>query len=150
MKLKFLLFFLLVSLVSSCISTKSTIKNIDDSAPFPKLTKENYFVLTDFSKDPRYGFHPDYPINVFYKNSKEETKNSKRFLEALTGPNGEKISYNKVDNCCPFPTKRSEMGAGFLEIYELTWVGQKTPIRLYINIFEKGVLQVPLGLGLKK
>lgn len=150
MKLKLLLIVVAVVIFTSCVSTKSTLKNVDDSAPIPKLTTENYFVLTEYSKDPRYGYDSDYPINVYYKNSKEETKNSQRFLGALTGPNGEKIYFKKVETCCPFPTKRSEMGAGFLEIYEITWVGQKKPIRLYINIFERGWLQVPIGFELRK
>ena len=42
------------------------------------------------------------------------------------------------------------MGAGFLDIYELTWEGQTAPIKLYLNIYEKGVLMVPVGLSLKK
>jgi hypothetical protein len=37
-----------------------------------------------------------------------------------------------------------------LDIYEITWTGQKAPIRLYLNYFEKGVLMVPVGLTLKK
>lgn len=49
-----------------------------------------------------------------------------------------------------FPTKRSDMGAGFLNIYELTWEGQKKPVTLYLNIYEKGILMVPMGLSLKK
>jgi hypothetical protein len=68
----------------------------------------------------------------------------------LAGPNGEKITYIKLESCCPFPTKRSEMGAGLLDVYELKWEGLLKPIRLYLNIYEKGVLQVPVGLSLHK
>jgi hypothetical protein len=42
------------------------------------------------------------------------------------------------------------MGAGFLDVYEVTWHGQKKPIILYVNIYEKGLLKVPVGLSLKK
>ena len=41
------------------------------------------------------------------------------------------------------------MGVGLLDVYEITWEGQKTPIKLYFNIYEKGALMVPLGLSLK-
>ena len=78
--------------VSSCISTKSTIKNIDDNAPNLTLTKSNTFVITDYSQDPKYGYDADYPVNVFYKNSKGEDINAHRFLNALAGPKGEKIT----------------------------------------------------------
>ena len=38
----------------------------------------------------------------------------------------------------------------FLDIYELTWDGKSTPIKLYLNIYEKGYLMVPIGLSIKQ
>jgi hypothetical protein len=35
-------------------------------------------------------------------------------------------------------------------VYELTWEGLKKPITLYLNIYERGQLMVPVGLSLKK
>ena len=84
------------------------------------------------------------------KNAKDENLNAERFLNALAGPNGEKITFNKIESCCPFPTKRSEMGAGFLDVYELQWEGQTNPVKLYLNIYERGYLLVPVGLSIKK
>jgi hypothetical protein len=139
-----------VTLFTSCVSTKSTLKNVDDNAPIPKLTKENTFIITEYSKDSKYGYHPDYPINLFYKNTINETINQQRFLNALAGANGETLSFKKLESCCPFPTKRSEMGAGFLEVYEVTWEGLQQPIRLYLNIYEKGVLMAPIGFSIKQ
>jgi hypothetical protein len=139
---------LLVSV--SCISTKSTLKNVDNNAPSPKLLNPTTFIITEFSKDKKYGYDSEYPINIFYGNTKNETINQQRFLNALAGPKGEKISYTKLESCCPFPTKRSEMGAGFLDVYELKWEGQKKPVILYLNIYEKGKLMVPMGLSLQK
>ena len=100
--------------------------------------------------DKKYGYDPDYPINVFFKNAKDENLNAERFLNALAGPNGEKITFTKIESCCPFPSKRSEMGAGFLDVFELKWEGQKKPIGLYLNIYEKGSLRVPMGLSVQK
>ena len=137
-------------LFASCISTQSTIKNVDNNAPIPRLENNNAFVITEFSKDKKYGYEKEYPINIFYSNTKNETINQQRFLNALAGPKGEKISYTKLESCCPFPTKNSEMGAGFLDVYELKWEGQQNPVTLYLNIYEKGVLMVPVGLSLKK
>lgn len=136
--------------LASCVSTKSTLKNVDDNAPVPKLSAQGYFILTEFARDKRYGYDPDYPINVFFRTTKDESINQKRFLDALAGPNGEKIVYNKVETCCPFPTKRSDVGAGFLDVYQITWDGNKKPLRLYFNIYEKGALLVPMGFTLKK
>jgi len=141
---------LLAISIASCVSTKSTLKNVDDNAPIPKLSKENTFVLTEYSKDAKYGYSPEYPVNVFYKDAKDENLNAERFLKALAGPKGEVITFKKVESCCPFPTKRYEMGAGFLDIYEIIWEGQTKPVKLYVNIYERGFLLVPLGFSIKK
>ncbi|KFF05739.1 hypothetical protein [Flavobacterium reichenbachii] len=144
------LFIVLLLSTVSCISTKSTLKNVDDNAPDLILKKNNTFAITLFSNDKKYGYDPDYPVNIFYRNTKDEALNETRFLNALAGPNGEKITFTRLETCCPFPTKRSDMGAGFLNVYELKWEGQKKPTKLYLNVYEKGVLMVPMGLTLSK
>lgn len=143
------LLFVIITTVG-CISTKSMLKNVDNNAPIPSLSKENTFIVTEYSKDLKYGFNEEYPVNVFYVNSNDENLNASRYLNALAGPNGEKITYTKIESCCPFPTKRTEIGAGYLDIYELKWEGQKKPIRLYINIYERGYILIPIGLSIKK
>ena len=147
---KIALFIILLITATSCVSTKSTLKNVDDNAPNLTLSKDNTFIITEYSKDKKYGYDKDYPVNIFYRTSKDEVINQQRFLNALAGPNGEKITYTKLESCCPFPSKRSDMGAGFLDVYEIKWEGQKKPINLYLNIYEKGILMVPIGLTLKK
>jgi hypothetical protein len=148
MKHIFLISLMLLS--AACVSTKSTLKNVDNDAPAPKLSKENTFIIDEFSTDPKYGYHPDYPVNIFYSDAKNEDLNPQRFLNALAGPEGEKLFYKKLESCCPFPTKRSEMGAGFLDVYEVNWVGNKKPVKLYLNIYERGRIMIPMGLGQKK
>jgi len=148
--MKKIIFSLLALSIISCVSTKSTLKNVDDNAPTPRLNSQNTFIISEYSKDKKYGYEKDFPINVFFMNTNNDTINSVRFLNALAGPKGEKISYTKTETCCPFPTKRSGMGAGFLDVYELKWEGLKKPIQLYLNIYEKGYLMVPTGLSIKK
>ena len=151
MKIKFIVLFSAIAVsFTSCVSTKSTLQNVNDNAPNPKVSVMNTFVITEYSNDPKYGYHPDYPINVFFLNTKDLTINQERFLKALSGPNGEKIFFKKLEICCPFPTKNCEMGGGFLDQYEVTWVGLKQPIKLYLNCYEKGDLMVPVGFGLAK
>jgi hypothetical protein len=147
---KIALYLILLFIITSCISTKSTIKNVDENAPIPKLIDNSTFVITEFSKDIKYGYEKDYPVNIFFGTTKKDNINQQRYLNALAGPNGEKITYNKLETCCPFPTKRNEMGVGLLDVYELKWIGQKSPVILYLNIYEKGILMVPFGLRLKK
>jgi len=147
---KIISFIVLVFILVSCGSIKSTIQNVDNNAPVPVVGKNNAFVITAYSKDKKYGYEKDYPINIYYKGTKNDTINQAYFLNALAGPKGEKISYKKMENCCPFPTKNSDMGAGLLDVYELQWEGLKKPITLYLNIYERGLLMVPMGLSLKK
>lgn len=147
---KSILFITLMLSLASCSSTQSTLKNTDETAPNLILTKDNAFVITEYSKDKKYGYDKDYPINIFFNDTNDETINQQRFFNALAGPNSEPITYTKLESCCPFPTKRSELGAGFLDVYELKWKGQKKSITLYLNIYEKGILMVPVGLSLKK
>ena len=147
---KSLLFVALLLVCVSCGSTKSSLKNVDDNAPNLRITAQNTFVITEYSKDKKYGYNKDYPINIFYTNTANETINQERFLNALAGPKGEKITYSKLESCCPFPTKRTDLGAGFLDVYQVKWDGQKKPIKLYLNIYEKGILKVPVGLRLKE
>lgn len=147
---KTILFIALLLVITSCGSIKSSIKNVDNNAPVPVVGKNNAFVITEYSKDKKYGYDKDYPINIYYRGTKNDTINQKYFLNALAGPKGEKITYTRMENCCPFPTKNSDMGAGFLNVYELKWEGQKKPVILYLNIYERGLLMVPVGLSLQK
>jgi hypothetical protein len=147
---KITLFIALLLVAASCGSIKSTIKNIDNNAPIPVVGKNNAFIITEYSKDKRYGYDKNYPINIYYRGTKNDTINQKYFLNALAGPKGEKLTCTKLENCCPFPTKNSDVGAGFLDVYELKWDGLKKPILLYLNIYERGLLMVPVGLSLKK
>jgi hypothetical protein len=147
---KTVLFVALLIVTASCVSTKSTLKNVDNNAPIPVLSKDNTFVITQFSTDKRYGYDKDYPINIFFRTSKDESINQQRYLNALAGPKGEKLTYTKLESCCPFPSTKSDMGAGFLDVYEVKWEGQKKPVLLYLNIYEKGILMVPVGFSLKK
>lgn len=83
MKIRSLILVLLTGILAvSCISTRSTIKNIDDNAPEPVITKNGWFLLTEYSKDKKYGYDKDYPINVYYRSVTDEDINPKRFLDA--------------------------------------------------------------------
>ncbi|MFY7740800.1 MAG: 2-dehydro-3-deoxyphosphooctonate aldolase [Flavobacterium sp.] len=146
-KIVFLLFTSILML-SSCGSIKSTIQNIDNSAIKPPI-KNKQFLLTEYDKDGKYGYDMDYPINLGFENEKYSPKNVVYFFNAISGPNGEKISYEKIDTCCPFPTKKSAVGAGTLDIYQISFEGTEKKIILYINIYEKGKVLCPKGFSIK-
>ncbi|AMO19079.1 2-dehydro-3-deoxyphosphooctonate aldolase [Flavobacterium columnare] len=145
--------FLLTSFVvlSSCISTRNTIRNIDNNIAGPSLDeKHNSFIITKNTSDKKYAFTEFYPVNVGFTSIEDGENNQKRFLNALAGPKGETISYKLIESCCPFPTNRADIGAGMLDIYEITYPGQNKPVLVYLNKYEKGELMIPVGFTAKK
>lgn len=133
--------------LSSCISTKLTIKNIDDSAVKPRV-ENNRFIITETSNDKKYGYDSDYPINIGFNKENEAVRNIQQFFNALSDEAGANFTYEKMENCCPFPTKRTAMGAGTLDVYQVTFASglKKT---LYFNIYEKGKIMCPVGFKIK-
>lgn len=150
MKKHLLLSCLVLAFATSCISTKNTIKNIDDKAPAPMLSKDKVFIITEVATNDKYGYDPDYPINLGFLPIQTAEVNVHRYFGGITGPNGEQVSYEKMDSCCPFPSEKNSMGAGILDIYQVTWPGQKQPKRLYINLYERGRVMAPKGMGVKQ
>ncbi len=142
-------YILIVLFAISCGSLKSTLKNVDNDAPKPAIVNGHY-LISEYSNDLKYGYNKDYPINIGFENEKYGDKSVTYFFEALSGTSGEKISYKKVDSCCPFPTKRSVMGGGILDIYEINFEGKEKKVLLYINIFDKGKILCPKGFSIKK
>jgi hypothetical protein len=144
----YLLSIVISTLITSCISTKSTLQNVNNNASKP-LIKSNQFILTAYAPDAKYGYDKNYPINLGFENEKNAVKNIALFFNALSGPKGEKISYDKVETCCPFPSKRNVMGVGTLDIYNVTFDGSDKKLVLYINIYEKSEVMCPKGFSIK-
>ena len=147
--MKYLFSIITVLLLTSCVSTQSTLKNVDNSAIRPAI-KDLAYVITEYATDNKYGYDQDYPINIGFIHEKQEDINIQYYFNSLEGPNGEKISYKKVDTCCPFPSKNSLMGAGTVGIYEVMLEGSNKKVMLYFNIFEKGKILCPKGFAIKK
>ena len=133
----------------SCVSTRLTIKNIDNNAKQPEMLNKTTYKLTSKATNKKYGFHRDYPVNLGFGLLHQREANIEKFLNALLGPNGEKITYSQDGSCCPFPTDKSELGGGILEIYQITWEGNSKPLTIYLNYFEKGEVLIPMGLTAK-
>jgi len=161
MKQSVILFFL-VLLICSCASNKitySTSTSAQDgsgdkilgSSTFPggQPTSGDPFEITEVSTDNTYGYKESNPIKVG-GSTQNGALNERRFLNALTGPNGEAIQYVRIGSCCPFETKNSLMGQGLLDKYKITWTGQTEEVFLFINMYDKDKLKIPVGLSSKK
>ena len=140
---------MLVIVATSCISIRNTIKNIDNNAPDLVLKPTDVFEIKTVATNKKYGYHKDYPINIFFVSTANDTLNQPRYLRALAGPNGEKLSFRKIESCCPFTSKRVASGGGMLDLYEVSWRGNPKPLRLYLNIYEKGIVMAPVGLTIR-
>ena len=147
--MKLLFSVLSLALLISCVSTESTLKNVDNTAVRPSV-KDKAYVITEYATDNKYGYDQDYPINIGFIHEKQEDINIQYYFNGLEGPNGEKISYKKVDTCCPFPSKNSLMGAGTVGIYEISFEGSSKKTTMYFNIYEKGKILCPKGFSIKK
>jgi hypothetical protein len=140
----------LLVLFASCVSTKNTIQNIDETAVLPKIIV-GQFILTETANDSEYGYSEFYPINLgFSKFENSNNLNVNRFFNSITGPNGEKVTYRLLETCCPFPSKNNKMGAGTLDLYEIYLDDKASNKKIYINTFEKGKVMCPKGFSIKK
>lgn len=128
-----------VLLFSSCSTSKKT------------AFLDNYtFLLTEISTDETYGYTEGNPIKVGGARQSEGPPNERRFLNALLGPNGEAVKYNRQGSCCHFSTPNGILGGGLLDRYEVTYEGLEKPIILFINMYDKDGLKAPKGFTFKK
>ena len=68
-------------------------------------------------------------------------------MNALRGPAGESIKYDRIGTCCPFKSPISPFdGEALLEVYEVSISGGP-PKRLYFNWYDSGELFVPVGFS---
>ena len=71
----------------------------------PTLRDDQAFSLTEVSTDSTYGRSNENPVQTGGGPTGEES-----FLNALAGPNGERIKYKRLGSCCPVKSKNGLMG----------------------------------------
>lgn len=123
---KLFIFLTLASLIS-CSTTKSAV--------------------SETSTDSTYGFSKKNPIKV--GGTMNGPINERNFLNSLSGPNGEKVWYDRSGSCCHFETKNSSFGMGMLDIYKVIYEGKKDTVTLYLNMYDKAKLKAPVGFKFK-
>ena len=127
----------------ACSSSKNVAKSQKHT-----LLDEHTFKITELSTDPDYGFSPKKPVEVGSEGS--GPKNELRYLNALSGPNGEVLSYFRKGSCCPIKSDQALIGNHVLiDNYRLTWEGSGDTVSIYINMYDSGELKAPKGFGIK-
>lgn len=143
MKNKLIIFCTLFGLYS-CSATKGISKDYKQT-----LVDDNTFLVSEISTNSSYGYSPKNPVEV--GGELGGPKNERRYLNALTGPNGEAISYYRSGSCCPIKSEKALFGNSvMLDNYRVSWEGSKDTVSIYINMYDSGKLKAPKGFGLKK
>lgn len=103
------------------------------------------FVVREVSTDETYGYSDKNPVRVGGGRSAGQ-RNQLRYLNALKGPLGQAVTYERQASCCPFKTRRGVVdNTALIDVYAVTWTGKTTPVTLYINMYRGGKLLAPVG-----
>ncbi|QHT72044.1 2-dehydro-3-deoxyphosphooctonate aldolase [Rhodocytophaga rosea] len=106
--------------------------------------------MTESANDKTYGYEKGNPVKVGGSKENSGPKNQRRFLNGLLGPNGEQIKYYRAGSCCGFKTPNGLFdNIGLLDLYKVYWDGSDT-LNIYINLYDKGDLMIPVGLTAKQ
>jgi hypothetical protein len=156
MKTQILTLFLilaLLSLFSRCSLAKfhSNKKAFGDTRTEKvQLYDNNSYLLINYAVDSTYAYNSQNPVCVGGINDGNSLAPSRYYLNALLGPNGEKTKFFRYGSCCSFKTPNGLMDEiGLLDHYGVYWEGSDT-ISIYINIYDKGNLFIPLGMKTKQ
>ena len=132
--MKMILSFYLVLFLASCSSSRQSQTNYLSSS------NSSRFKITEVSADDTYGYTEKNPVKV--GGGMNGPANERKYLNSLTGPNGEEIKYERKGSCCQFETPNGFMGGGMLDRYEVTYRGLPKPIIIYINIIGYIVIRI--------
>ncbi|MDO1450836.1 hypothetical protein Q0590_31470 [Rhodocytophaga aerolata] len=116
-----------------------------------EFLNDNTYYLTEASNDKTYGYNQANPIKVGGSKESSGPRNQRRFLNGLLGPNGEEIKYYRAGSCCAFKTPNGPFdNTGLLDLYRVYWEGSSDTLNIYINLYDKGNLLIPVGLTAKE
>lgn len=145
---KFVIPFLALALLSACGSSKKS--GSSSSSSKTEMLDENSFKLTAISDDTTYGYTAQNPVKVGGIKNSSGPLNERRFLNALLGPAGQQITYERRGSCCAFKSPNGMMGMGLLDIYEVKYDGLDKPLIIYINMYDRGQMKAPKGFTYRK
>ncbi len=100
-----------------------------------------------------YGLSERNPVTVGGALGFRGAANEHAYLDQLSGPAGQTVTYRRLGNCCPFDTPNSHILeglslGGLLDRYEVTYEGLETPVVIYINMYDRGPVEAPPGFKL--
>ncbi len=105
--------------------------------------------LSGLADDNSYGYNAENPINIGGEDLMTGPYLQRLFLNSIAGPDGQPIKYMRVGSCCSFESERGINGIGLLDKYQITWEGQKSPVILYLNMYDTGAVLAPVGFTVR-
>lgn len=152
--MRIILLILLVALITiSCSSQKKISKSKlgDNRTIEVNYIDDNTYQLEVASDDNTYGYLKENPVNVGGVKEMSGPSNERRFLNALLGPNGEEVGYYRVGSCCSFKTPNGYLNkSGLLDYYKVYIKGGNDTLIMYLNMYDKGDLKIPVGFSARK
>jgi len=94
----------------------------------------------DISTDAGYAFTPGAPIKVGGGPAQGPAR-ERQYLSALRGPAGQGLAMIRRGSLL------SPDGQTILDLYEITYAGLATPLRLYLDEYHEEPLKAPRGLA---
>ena len=156
MKTQILTLFLssvLLTIHSGCGVTKLSSKGTgvgDTRTEKLEFQDDDTYLLVNNAADSTYAYTSKNPVCVGGINEANAIAPTRYYLNALLGPNGEKTKFFRYGSCCSFKTPNGLMDdTGLLDHYGVYWEGSDT-VSIYINIYDKGNLFIPLGMKSKQ
>ena len=105
--------------------------------------------LSGLSEDKTYGYTAENPIKIGGEDLMMGPYLQRLFLNSLAGPEGQSLQYMRIGSCCKFETDKGINGLGLLDKYQVIWEGQKEPVILYLNMYDTGDVQAPVGFTVR-
>lgn len=145
--------YLLIVLVIAACGTKKERHEVSASQGAQNATKlldDQTYLLKNKAADKSYAFTAENPVKVGGVKQNTGPKNERRFLNALLGPNGEKVSYIRSGSCCGFKTPNALIGdMAVLDAYRVCYVDSPDTVTIYINMYDADDLFIPVGFTAK-
>lgn len=99
-----------------------------------------------------YGYNPNLPIKVG-SGINGGAENQRKYLDLLRDNNGNKISYQRLASCCPYPSSNGLFGQAMCDKYRITYQdknGSEIDTILYLSFYDYDTPSAPNNLFIKE
>jgi hypothetical protein len=116
------------------------------TAPHGRSNSAEAFARLDaYATDPAWGYGAERPIKVGGLHPKGAPLSEAAYLNALRGPGGEPVEFERTGSCCKFDTSNGIGGVGILDVFQVTVKGKPGRILLYLDMVDPGPRDIPAG-----